>query len=106
MTITISVGSFEELKELANKIEIRTDAVIMQQDLNEAVKAAVEEPVKEAPVEEAPVITLEVIRAKIKEYTRSDRKAEVKDILGRFGATTATNLSPDNYAAFMEACNA
>lgn len=75
-----------------------------------------EVPVEEAPVEEAPKpeepkaeedksYALEDIRNKVKEYTRSGRKDEMRDILKSFGATRSTDLAEADYAAFMEKCN-
>lgn len=117
MKIIIEASGLGELLDLAKGLVRCTDA---KAEIAAEVKAEQEKPAEEAPAAEegavpmdepvaeepaaeaAPEITLEMLRARVKEYTRSGRKDEMKAILAEFGAKKSTELKPEDYAAFME----
>lgn len=89
-------------------VEEKAEEVPFTEDpKTEEPKEEVPAPVEEAkPEAEAKVYSLEDIRNKVKEYTRSGRKDEMREILKEFGASRSTDLKEEQYASFMERCHA
>ena len=53
--------------------------------------------------EEMPAIKLEDVRAVLAEISRSGKTAEMKSLLGKFGASKLSDVNPKDYAALLAA---
>lgn len=56
----------------------------------------------EAPVESGKTYTLEEVRAKLAELNKAGKRAEVKNLLGSFGAVKLSDIPTDKYGELME----
>ena len=56
---------------------------------------------KEQPV--APAIKLEDVRTVLAEISRSGKTAQMKELLGRFGASKLSDVKPEDYADLLAA---
>ena len=56
---------------------------------------------EEAPA--APPIKLEEVRTVLAEISRSGKTAQMKELLGRFGASKLSDVNPEDYAALLAA---
>lgn len=113
MGITVTFSSYEEMVAFAKMLAGETSAPVKQDVKKEAPK---QEPVKEdapvqedtpimedAPVEdEAPFYTLEDVRAKLTELSRSGKREAVKNILTAVGASNVTSVDPKKYVEVMQ----
>ena len=57
--------------------------------------------VEEQPA--APAIKLEDVRTVLAEISRSGKTAQMKELLGRFGASKLSDVKPDDYADLLAA---
>lgn len=55
----------------------------------------------EAPA--VPTIKLEDVRTILAEISRSGKTAQMKELLGRFGASKLSDVNPEDYAALLAA---
>lgn len=55
------------------------------------------EEANETPKPAEPIITLESVRAVLAEKSRSGFTAEIKSLLGKYGASKLSEIDPDNY---------
>lgn len=100
----------EEVKAPKSKKAKKVEEPVVEEPKTEAAPEPTPEPeplpfVEDSPAKETKVYSLEDIRSKVKEYTRSGRTDEMKAILKEFRATRSTDLREEDYAAFMERCN-
>jgi hypothetical protein len=51
----------------------------------------------------APAIKLEDVRTVLAEISRSGKTAQMKELLGRFGASKLSDVNPEDYAALLAA---
>jgi len=51
----------------------------------------------------APAIKLEDVRTVLAEISRSGKTAQMKELLGRFGASKLSDVKPEDYAALLAA---
>ena len=51
----------------------------------------------------APPIKLEDVRTVLAEISRSGKTAQMKELLGRFGASKLSEVNPEDYAALLAA---
>ena len=58
---------------------------------------------KETPKEVNPAIKMEDVRSILAEISRSGKTAEMKALLGKFGATKLSDVKTEDYAALLEA---
>ena len=74
--------------------------------------SAPEEPAKPktAPkpkeVKEQPSLTLEQVRSKIAEQSKAGKREDIKALLNEFGVARATELTEEQYPAFIEKLSA
>jgi len=62
------------------------------------------EPIQEQPQPETKVLKLEDVRAVLAEKSRNGFTAEVRALLGKYGANKLSEISPEKYAdLFLEA---
>lgn len=68
-------------------------------------QASVEETVPPAAEEQptAPAIKLEDVRTVLAEISRSGKTAQMKELLGRFGASKLSDVKAEDYAALLAA---
>lgn len=59
--------------------------------------------VEPAPKAPKPAIKMEDIRSILAEISRSGKTAEMKALLGKFGATKLSDVKAEDYAALLEA---
>lgn len=61
-----------------------------------------QEPVpKEQPTPEKQTVTFVELRSRLSEISRSGKTAEVKELIGRYGATKLSDLAESDYAAVL-----
>lgn len=53
--------------------------------------------------QKAPAIKLEDVRTVLAEISRSGKTAQMKELLGRFGATKLSDVKAEDYPALLEA---
>lgn len=72
-------------------------------DKQEPVEQKAEEKAEApAPAESGKTYTLEEVRAKLAELNKSGKRAEVKTLLGSFGAAKLSDIPADKYGELME----
>lgn len=72
-------------------------------DKKEPVEQKAEEKAEApAPAESGKTYTLEEVRAKLAELNKSGKRAEVKSLLGSFGAAKLSDIPADKYGELME----
>ena len=57
----------------------------------------------ETAVSSEPTIKVEDVRAVLADISRSGKTAQMKELLGRFGAERLSDVNPQNYAALLAA---
>ena len=67
----------------------------------ESIEEAVPRVAKEQPA--APSIKLEDVRTVLAEISRSGKTAQMKELLGRFGASKLSDVKPEDYADLLAA---
>lgn len=123
ISITLNIQTHSQLIAVTNLL-----ATVFQADEATPAPVAVEAPkapkqkkpaaptphvIEAAPVEvaapapvEAPALTLEQVRAKLAAISQSGKTAEVKELIGKFGAAKFTDIPADKYADLMAAAEA
>ena len=71
-------------------------AAYVKEENTEETVPPVEQPV-------APSIKLEDVRTVLAEISRSGKTAQMKELLGRFGASKLSDVKPEDYAALLAA---
>lgn len=56
---------------------------------------------KEQPTPEKQTVTFVELRSRLSEISRSGKTAEVKELIGRYGATKLSDLAESDYAAVL-----
>lgn len=112
MSITVEFKDFAEMIAFAKQL-LGTPASKQEPKKKEASETEANmmnspESIDEAPFEGGTVMTytLEEVRAKLAELTRSGKAKEVKELLNSFDAKNLTSLDPKHYAAVMEKAGA
>ena len=97
--------TIEDLKSAAEALlraaEVMVYAFGGEEEPTEA-EAAQHAPRQPEP-EQEPAIKLEDVRAVLAEISRSGKTAEMKALLGRFGASKLSAVNPEDYPALLEA---
>jgi len=111
MSITVEFKDFNEMLDFAKVLLSKYSKPDEAEDKKPAISKAAnvpEELKEEVPFEGGTVMTytLEEVRAKLAELTRSGKAKEVKELLNSFGAKNLTSLDPKHYAAVMEKAGA
>ncbi len=83
----------EEIIALADYLAV----YVMEENAEGAVPPAAEE----QPA--APAIKLEEVRTVLAEISRSGKTAQMKELLGRFGAGKLSDVKPEDYEALLAA---
>jgi hypothetical protein len=83
----------EEIIALADYLAV----CVMEENAEGAVPPAAEE----QPA--APAIKLEEVRTVLAEISRSGKTAQMKELLGRFGAGKLSDVKPEDYEALLAA---
>ena len=83
----------EEIIALADYLAV----YVMEENAEGAVPPAAEE----QPA--APTIKLEEVRTVLAEISRSGKTAQMKELLGRFGAGKLSDVKPEDYEALLAA---
>ena len=83
----------EEIIALADYLAV----YVMEENAEGAMPPAAEE----QPA--APAIKLEEVRTVLAEISRSGKTAQMKELLGRFGAGKLSDVKPEAYAALLAA---
>ena len=83
----------EEIIALADYLAV----YVMEENAEGAMPPAAEE----QPA--APAIKLEEVRTVLAEISRSGKTAQMKELLGRFGAGKLSDVKPEDYAALLAA---
>lgn len=86
------IGIAETLRELFSASEPAPEEPINIDDFETIYDPAEDEP---KPV------TLEQVRAKLSEISRSGKTAAVKELLGKYDASKLSDVHPKNYAALL-----
>lgn len=92
--IDIPVNAAEPEKE--------QEAVTFIQNKQEPVRQAGERAEMSAPDKSEKTYALEDVRAKLAELNKSGKRAEVKSLLGSFGAVKLSDVPTDKYGELME----
>ena len=111
--ITVEFKDFNEMiafakQLLSNQIrqEERTPDTKKETKTAEPASDFINPPKEPMEEESAKTYTLEEVRAKLAELTRSGKAKGVKELLNSFGAKNLTSLDPKHYAAVMEKAGA
>ena len=56
---------------------------------------------KEQPTPEQQTVTFVELRSRLSEISRSGKTAEVKELIGRYGATKPSDIAESDYAAVL-----
>lgn len=117
MGITVQFESYEEMVQFANKLvsgdvkpikkqkqgEIQKDKSIKEEaPAEDANPIPNQQQIEEEAAGEEVTFTLEEVRAKLTELTRSGKQKEVKAILTSVKAKNLTAVDPKNYATVMK----
>ena len=90
--------------ENKTKREKQVEDKPMKEPVHEIVESEedpVEETLQEDPEETS--VTLEEVRAKLAELSKSGKQAEVKTLITSFGASKLTDVPKENYAELLKA---
>lgn len=90
-------------KEVESAIELLTSLSKRVEVSPEPVKSDKPQVEKSEPSDNS--ITLDDIRAKVKELIQGGKRSEVKELLSKFDADTVTKLEEAQYADFMAAAS-
>jgi hypothetical protein len=125
MKIEAQFDSIEEMVSFANKLAsgVKPEVLSKKQKMKEEEKAVTGEevketqpnnqiadelPIKEDTADELPkaegeiVYTLEQVRAKLTELSRTGKAKAVKQLLNNLGADNVSSLNPSKYTEAME----
>jgi len=104
--------SVEEVKDFVNLIGLESKPI--KEAAVKEKEGSIEEKIEEPPVnttketvvetskDEAKEITLEDVRAVLTPVLKSGKRAEVKELLGSFGANSLTEVDPKDYTTLVE----
>jgi hypothetical protein len=93
----------KEAQAIATLHRIGEDIIALADYLTAYYTNGKAELAEEAPAKAEPVIKLEDVRAVLAEISRSGKTAEMKALLGKFGASKLSDVNPKDYAALLEA---
>lgn len=87
----------QDLRSLADSVQAVYEA--MQEDLPDKQPTAIEE---KPAVEEKPSISLEQVRSVLAEKSQAGHTAEVRAIIGKYGASRLSEIDAKDYAAVLK----
>ena len=93
----------KEAQAIATLHRIGEDIIALADYLTAYYAKDRDEPEPAAPEPAATTIKLEDVRAVLAEISRSGKTAEMKSLLGKFGASKLSDVNPKDYAALLEA---
>lgn len=93
----------KEAQAIATLHRIGEDIIALADYLTAYYAKDGDEPEPAAPELAATTIKLEDVRAVLAEISRSGKTAEMKSLLGKFGASKLSDVNPKDYAALLEA---
>ena len=88
----------QDLRSLSDSVQAVCDAVTEGLSEEQQPKTIEAKPA----VEEKPSISLEQIRSVLAEKSQTGHKAEVRAIIGKYGASILSDINESDYAAIMK----
>lgn len=93
--IKLLLDVVENMRSLADSIEAIADAMTATDEQNTT-------PVSETPKNEKPTIGIEQIRAVLAEKSQAGNTADVRTLLGKYGATKLSEIKAEFYAKLLK----
>ena len=93
----------EDLRNLADSLQAVADAF----SYHESTEPVAEAPTTPPPEPELPAqpkedpVTLEQLRTRLGELSREGYTAQIRDLIGKYGATHLSKVDPKDYAALL-----
>lgn len=90
----------EDLRNLADSLRAVADAFSCHESEDPPAETPPEPPARPEQPKEDPV-TLEQLRTRLGELSREGYTAQIRDLIGKYGATHLSKVDPKDYAALL-----